>query len=148
MENEKIKTTDIYHACLGIPGCNHPIREECNCKCHELKKWEEELLKTFLEKLDKMVFIRSTDSTTGEVEHFNPVVEDQEAVIKIYGEWDREDLKNILRSLLRAEKERVIGEVEKLRERFRCFACAGAKRGHTMSCKAIDEVIKILKANL
>ena len=31
-----------HHACLGIPGCNHPIGQECNCRCHtESKGWEE-----------------------------------------------------------------------------------------------------------
>ena len=25
----------LYYACLGIPGCNHPVGEECQCECHK-----------------------------------------------------------------------------------------------------------------
>lgn len=27
--------TNINHGCLGIPGCNHPLGEECGCVCHK-----------------------------------------------------------------------------------------------------------------
>ena len=25
----------LNHACLGIPGCNHPVGEPCRCSCHQ-----------------------------------------------------------------------------------------------------------------
>lgn len=57
---------------------------------------KERMLASFLKDLESLAFVKSTNSVTGEVEHLNPVVEDMEAVIKISGEWDREDLKNLL----------------------------------------------------
>ena len=57
---------------------------------------KERLLKGFLLDLQAHVFVKSTNSVTGEVEILPSVVEDMEAIIKINGEWDREDLKNIL----------------------------------------------------
>ena len=30
----------INHACLGLPGCNHPIEEDCKCSCHLSKKMD------------------------------------------------------------------------------------------------------------
>ena len=57
---------------------------------------KENVLKMFLEKMNEHVFVKSTNSVSGEVEELKPVVEDMEAVIKLSGEWDREDLKEIL----------------------------------------------------
>jgi hypothetical protein len=56
----------------------------------------ERVLVEFLKRLQKEAFIKSTNSITGKEENLNPEVEDMEAVIKINGEWDREDLKGIL----------------------------------------------------
>lgn len=53
-------------------------------------------LKSFLTALDDLAFVKSTNSVTGEVEEYPPATEDMEAVIKINGEFDREDLKNML----------------------------------------------------
>ena len=61
--------------------------------------YKEEMLKKFLKFLDENVFVKSTDSVTGEENTLEPIVEDMEAVIAISGEWDREDLKNILYNL-------------------------------------------------
>ena len=47
-----------------------------------------------------MAFIRRTDSFTGKVEELDPVIDDQEAIIVINGEWGREDLKNILMEMI------------------------------------------------
>lgn len=60
---------------------------------------KEKLLEMFLEKLNDNVFIKSTNSVTDEEEYLLPIIEDMEAVIVISGEWDREDLKNILGDL-------------------------------------------------
>ncbi len=57
---------------------------------------KERMLTRFLKKLDENVFVKSTSSITGIEKNLNPSVEDQEAVIVIRGEWDREDLKDIL----------------------------------------------------
>ncbi len=27
--------SNLHHVCLGIPGCNHLIDEECDCPCHK-----------------------------------------------------------------------------------------------------------------
>ena len=32
----------LNHACLGLPGCNHPIEEDCKCSCHLSKKMDTE----------------------------------------------------------------------------------------------------------
>lgn len=60
---------------------------------------KERLLKMFLEDLNAMVFVKSINSISGEEEEIENVVEDQEAIIKLRGEWDREDLKDILARL-------------------------------------------------
>lgn len=57
---------------------------------------EEKILKIFLEDLDAMVFVKSTNSVTGKEVELTPKIEDQEAIIVINGEWDREDLKEML----------------------------------------------------
>lgn len=61
---------------------------------------KERLLRGFLERLSESVFLRSTNSVTDEVEHLNPKILDMEAIIEISGQWDREELKEILLSLL------------------------------------------------
>ena len=65
---------------------------------------KEELLKKFLIRLDHTVFVSSTDSFSGKTTHFRPKIEDMDAVIVIKGEWDREDLKDILSTLIGDEK--------------------------------------------
>lgn len=65
----------------------------------------ENLLSNLLKGLNENVFIKSTDSVSGEEEHLTPVIEDMEAVIAISGEWDREDLKKVLLTLLDKELE-------------------------------------------
>lgn len=57
---------------------------------------KERMLLSFLHDLEQLAFVKSTNSVTNEIEELNPIVEDQEAIIKISGEWDREDLKNLL----------------------------------------------------
>ena len=57
---------------------------------------KERMLKSFLEGLNEIAFIKSTNSITGEVEEFPTATEDLEAVIRIKGEFDREDLKNFI----------------------------------------------------
>lgn len=59
---------------------------------------KEGLLTGFLRDLEKLAFVKSTNSVTGEVEELNPVVEDMEAIIRINAEFDREDLKDLLMS--------------------------------------------------
>lgn len=62
-------------------------------------KEKEDVLLNFLALLDEHVFILETDSVSGETKQKNPRVEDLEGIILINGEWDREDLKNILAAL-------------------------------------------------
>lgn len=64
-----------------------------------MKDEKEEMLLRFLKELDKHVFITSVNSITTQEEHLDPMIEDYEGTILISGEWDREDLKNILASL-------------------------------------------------
>ena len=59
---------------------------------------KERMLVGFLHDLEQLAFVKSTNSISGEVEELHPIVEDQEAIIKICGEWDREDLKHLLMS--------------------------------------------------
>jgi hypothetical protein len=65
------------------------------------KGWRdgETILKQFLELLNEHVFVNSVNSVTTKEEKLNPVIEDMEAIIKICGEWDREDLKGMLYTL-------------------------------------------------
>lgn len=65
---------------------------------------KEKLLTDFLKQLDKHVYVKSTNSVTGEVEELKPTIQDQEEIIIISGEWDREDLKNILLNLIQSNK--------------------------------------------
>jgi hypothetical protein len=60
---------------------------------------KEERLSKFLKEIDENVFVKSTDSVSGDEEELIPTIEDLEGIIVISGEWDREDLKNILYSL-------------------------------------------------
>lgn len=60
---------------------------------------KEEYLEILLKGLDEYVFVKSIVSATGRVEHLNALVQDMEATIRISGEWDREDLKEVLRTL-------------------------------------------------
>jgi hypothetical protein len=73
---------------------------------------EEKGLLRFLEALNANVFVTSRNSVTDEVENLNPTIEDQEAIIKISGEWDREDLKHILSDLLATRDSEMIEAVE------------------------------------
>lgn len=61
-----------------------------------IDEMKERMLAGFLEDLRNTAFVKSTNSVTGSVKELNPVVEDMEAIIKISGEWDREDLKNLI----------------------------------------------------
>lgn len=75
----------------------------------------EEGLQKFLEVLDKNVFVKSTNSVTGEVESLNPAVEDREGTIYISGEWDREDfLKALHATEARVRKEILTKDIEEL----------------------------------
>lgn len=62
-------------------------------------KEKELFLEKFLKELDSHVFVKSTNSVTLEEEESSPTIEDREAIIYISGEWDREDLKDILYNL-------------------------------------------------
>ncbi len=57
---------------------------------------KERMLLSFLKSLDNIAFVKSTNSVTGEVEEFPTAVEDLEGTIRISGEWDREDLKDLI----------------------------------------------------
>lgn len=70
-------------------------KEEVQTRVEDMK---ERMLISFLKGLENLAFVKSTDSVTGEVEEFRPAVEDMEAVIRISGQWDREDLKNFITS--------------------------------------------------
>jgi hypothetical protein len=80
------------------------------------KTQKEKMLEILLKGLDKNVFVKSTNNVTGEEEHLEPVIEDMEATIAISGEWDREDLKNILAEIsdlaIKETEERMVREIE------------------------------------
>jgi hypothetical protein len=44
-ELEKTNNNQTWEACLGVPGCNHPIGQDCTCPCHKNERtnqnWEE-----------------------------------------------------------------------------------------------------------
>jgi capsid portal protein len=79
-----------------------------------IQDWKERTLKTFLEELDSKVFIKSTDSFTDEEEYLSPVIEDMEAIIAISGEWDREDLKDILEKVRNQALEEIREKIENM----------------------------------
>lgn len=98
---------------------------DAGCPCHstptDKSGWEEETkeakLLTFLKELDNSVFVTTTtesfDGKEDITEELNPVVRDLEGTIQISGEWDREDLKNILASLSDTQGyERALREME------------------------------------
>lgn len=60
---------------------------------------KEQLLEDFLESLQNLVFVKQTNSVTGDEELMENSIKDYEATIEIKGEWDREDLKDILFNL-------------------------------------------------
>jgi len=60
---------------------------------------KEQILKKFLDCLEQNVFIKSTNSVTGKEELMENSIKDYEAIIEIKGQWDREDLKDILFNL-------------------------------------------------
>lgn len=62
----------------------------------QIEAMKERILQSFLDGLEQIAFVKSTNSVTGEVQEYPPAVEDMEAVIKINGEFDREDLKNFI----------------------------------------------------
>lgn len=68
-----------------------------------IDKIKEDFLVDFLQNLDKLAFVKSTNSVTGEVEEFPKAVEDMEDTIKICGEFDREGLKDFIYSFAPTE---------------------------------------------
>lgn len=70
-------------------------QEEEDKRIDDLK---ERMLKSFLYDLEQLAFVKETNSVTGQSKVLTPVIEDQEAIIIINGEFDREDLKNLLLS--------------------------------------------------
>lgn len=75
--------------------------------------WKEEVLNGFLRGLRENVFVSSVNSVTTREELLRPEVNDLEAIIEISGQWDREDLKNLL--VATAERnviERVRGAIK------------------------------------
>ncbi len=61
-----------------------------------IEKMKERRLTNFLNRLEELAFIKSTNSITSKEEELNPIIEDREATIKICAEFDREDLKNLI----------------------------------------------------
>jgi len=80
------------------------------------EEMKEKLLSNLLKELENKVFIKSTNSVTGDEESLTPFIEDMEAIIAISGEWDREDLKEILFSQMQFYREKLLKEVEGLRK--------------------------------
>lgn len=60
---------------------------------------DEEKLRKLLKGLSDIVFVKSTNSFSGEEEQQYHEIVDMEAIIRICGEFDREDLKKLLLSL-------------------------------------------------
>lgn len=80
----------------------HLCEEHCTLG-HFKWKENEDLLKRFLDGLQEISFIKSTNSVTDEETEYPPAYEDQEAIIALHAEMDREDLKEFLVKF-RAEK--------------------------------------------
>jgi len=62
---------------------------------------KEKMLERFLKEFGDLAFVQSINSVTDEVEEYPPAIQDLEAIIQIQGEWDREDLKEYLWSILK-----------------------------------------------
>lgn len=112
----------------------------------------EEILAKFLADMDSHVFVKTTDENFDGKESvardLNPVIEDQEAIIVLKGEWDREDLKEILSSHHTATLLKLKGEIEAERDLARndCF-CADID-GTCNNCSitfALDVVLSKLE---
>lgn len=69
-----------------------------------LEEEKEKILKIFLEDMSAMVYVRETNSFSGEMFDIPNEVEDQEATIRLDGTWDREDLKDILARIAEIQK--------------------------------------------
>ena len=69
------------------------MNEEREKRIDDMK---ERMLKSFLRGLDNIAFVKSTNSVTDVVEEFPSATEDMEGIIKICGEFDREDLKDFI----------------------------------------------------
>jgi len=57
---------------------------------------KERKLMNLLDGLNEIVFIKSTNSVTGEEEDMENDIKDMEGTILIKGEFDREDIKSLL----------------------------------------------------
>lgn len=64
-----------------------------------VERMKERMLKNFLKSLNDLAFVQSRDSITGQIEELNPVIKDMEEIIEISGQFDREDLKNLIVSI-------------------------------------------------
>lgn len=46
----------LYHACLGVSGCNHPVGDECDCKCHHSDNPQLDWRERFKDKFGYTIF--------------------------------------------------------------------------------------------
>jgi hypothetical protein len=74
----------------------------------------ENQLEILLAALNHNVFVTNVDENGKEV-LLHPVVKDMEAIIKLSGEWDREDLKEIIGSLVNVELSTLREAIEGMR---------------------------------
>jgi hypothetical protein len=119
---------------MNMPQTNNELRE----------RQEENLLSLFLRGLNNDVFVKSTNSVTGKEEELDPVILDMEAIIKISGEWDREDLKKILLSLSVQRDTQLVEEIEKI-EPHREKTGYQWKNGYN---QAIDEILELIRTKI
>lgn len=112
------------------------IAWKCGMETYKIdKNWEKELDKTFI-----------TKNTDGVGRPFT--------FGELYPEA-RENIKSFIRTLLlqaeqkgkEEEQERIMEEIKKIKERFKCAACNGAKCEHTQGCQIINNVLRLIQGD-
>ena len=64
--------------------------------------------------------------------------------LKEQREISKRTCEDLIELTVRKQREELRGKIEKIKERFRCSACDGAKCHHTLGCEALKEVLKLL----
>ena len=122
----------------GIPGCHHFT--------HTPSLTTKDQASKFLEKLDKIVFVKTTDLGFDGKEdvtyELNPQIEDREATIKINAEFDREEFIKILESTLSDQRQEIKAKIDGLIKEHSHEGALECARGH---CKyVLNDLLQII----
>lgn len=85
-----------------------------------------------------------TEQIREEFEKFADVA-DRTTCYECEGALYNKDISNWWLQKLEDQKQSLCEEIEKLKDRFHCGACDGARCEHTQCCQALDTVLSIIK---